>query len=226
MFWEDKGYLISKSKYNENNIIAEFYTEFHGKKSGLIFGATSKKIKNYLIIGNKFHLNFNTKNETKIGNFKVEIDKLNTPFYLEDKKRLFCIIYAMNLIKILTVENQENKNIYFLIENFFIFLSSNFWIREFILWELNVLKNIGYDLNFNDYVSNKNTKMDNSYIVKSNNIIKKIPNFLIDKKYENINSSDLYDGLKIVGDFLDKTVLKPNNIHYPASRHNFTNLIK
>ena len=95
MFWEDKGYLISKSKYNENNIIAEFYTEFHGKKSGLIFGATSKKIKNYLIIGNKFHLNFNTKNETKIGNFKVEIDKLNTPFYLEDKKRLFCIIYAI-----------------------------------------------------------------------------------------------------------------------------------
>ena len=38
--------------------IVEFYTENHGKCSGLIFGATSKKIKNYLEIGNKFHLNY------------------------------------------------------------------------------------------------------------------------------------------------------------------------
>ena len=73
MFWEDKGYLISKSKYNENNIIAEFYTEYHGKKSGLIFGATSKKIKNYLQIGNKLYLNYNYKTDTKLGYFKSEI---------------------------------------------------------------------------------------------------------------------------------------------------------
>ena len=44
MQWNDKGYLISKTKYNENSVIAEFFTERHGKCSGIIFGATSKKI--------------------------------------------------------------------------------------------------------------------------------------------------------------------------------------
>ena len=54
MHWDDIGYLISKNKYNENSVIADFFTEQHGKCSGMIFGATSKKIKNYLQIGNKF----------------------------------------------------------------------------------------------------------------------------------------------------------------------------
>ena len=58
MNWDDTGYLISKNKYNENSVIADFFTEKHGKCSGIIFGATSKKTKNYLQIGNKFHLNY------------------------------------------------------------------------------------------------------------------------------------------------------------------------
>ena len=40
MNWNDRGYLISKSRYNENSVIAEFFTENHGKISGIIFGGT------------------------------------------------------------------------------------------------------------------------------------------------------------------------------------------
>ena len=63
---EDKGYLLSKNRYNENSVISEIFTQNHGKISGIIFGATSKKLKNYLQIGNKFHINFNTKNNKLI----------------------------------------------------------------------------------------------------------------------------------------------------------------
>ena len=35
MKFEDKGFLISKKKYNENSVIAEFYCENHGKWSVL-----------------------------------------------------------------------------------------------------------------------------------------------------------------------------------------------
>ena len=45
----DEGFLISKNRYSENSLIAELYTKDHGKISGIIFGGTSKKIKNYLI---------------------------------------------------------------------------------------------------------------------------------------------------------------------------------
>ena len=83
MKWNDTGFLLSKTKYNENSIIAEFFTLNNGKVIGLIFGATSKKIKNYLEIGNLLHLNFSSNSPDKIGNFKVEIFKANTPFFFE-----------------------------------------------------------------------------------------------------------------------------------------------
>ena len=73
MIWDDKGYLLSKNKYSENSIISEVFTKDHGKVSGIIFGGTSKKIKNYLQIGNKIHVNLNSKNDNKLGYFKVEI---------------------------------------------------------------------------------------------------------------------------------------------------------
>ncbi len=224
MNWQDKGFLISRNKYNENSIISEFYTENHGKITGTIFGATSKKIKNYLLIGNKFHLNFNSKQENKAGYFKVEIDRFYTPLYLEDKKKLYCIIYAMNILKILTVENQENKKIYFLINNFFDLLNKKNWLVNIIFWELEIFKILGYDINFNDYVKNKIINGDSKFVVESNNKI--IPDFLINKDISINSINEIINGFKIVGDFLDKTILKPNNINYPVSRYEFINLIK
>ena len=71
----DQGFLINKFKYNENSIIADFYTKQSGKTSGIIFGGTSKNIKGYLQIGNYFHLNLNSKNETRVSSIKAEIIK-------------------------------------------------------------------------------------------------------------------------------------------------------
>ena len=223
MRWQDKGYLLSLNKYNENSAIAEFFTENNGKVSGVIFGASSKKIKNYLFVGNKFHLNFNFKQDSKIGYFKVEIDEVNTPNYLDIKKKLFCIIYTMNLVKILTVENQESKSIYNLLINFFSLLKDNNWLIDFIFWELRFYKCIGYDINFKNYVKNIVVDGDEKFIVESTNKI--IPSFLIKNDVYPTNKKDIIVGFNLVGDFLDKTILRPNNINFPISRNEFGKLI-
>ena len=224
MNWQDKGYLLSLNKYNENSSIAEFYTENNGKIVGVIFGSTSKKIKSYLLIGNKFHINSNLREDGRLGYLKVEIDEIKTPVYLENKKKLFCIIYCMNLIKILTAENENNIEIYNLLEKLFKIIEFDNWLVEFLYLELNILKSVGYDINFKDYVVNKNINGQTKYIVDSSQKI--IPNFLIDKKISPENLKDIYKGFSIVGDFLDKTIIKPNNKNYPSSRNDFVNLLK
>ena len=224
MNWQDKGYLLSLNKYNENSSIAEFFTENNGKVVGVIFGSTSKKIKSYLLIGNKFHINSKLREDGRLGYLKVEIDEIKTPVYLENKKKLFCIIYCMNLIKILTVENESNMEIYFLLEKLFKIIDLDNWLVEFLYLELNILKSIGYDINFKDYVVNKNINGQTKYIVDSSQKI--IPNFLIDKNISPENLKDIYSGFSIVGDFLDKTIIKPNNKNYPSSRNDFVNLLK
>ena len=224
MNWQDKGYLLSLNKYNENSSIAEFFTENNGKIVGIIFGSTSKKIKSYLLIGNKFHINSKLREDGRLGYLKVEIDEIKTPVYLENKKKLFCIIYCMNLIKILTVENVSNMEIYSLLEKLFKIIDFDNWLLEFLYLELNIFKSIGYDINFKDYVVNKNINGESKYVVDSSQKI--IPNFLIDKKIIPENEKDIYSGYSIVGDFLDKTIIKPNNKSFPSSRNDFTNLLK
>ncbi len=220
MKFEDEGFLLSKNKYNENSVIAEFFTKNNGKVSGIIFGATSVKIKNFLLIGNHFNIQFNSKNQNKAGYFKTEIEKIFTPHFLDDKIKLNCILYSLNLIKILTVENQSNKKIYNQLFNLFELLNREEWIKTFIFWELEVIKLVGYDIDFNDYIDQKKIKIDDPY-VKSIDGSKKIPVFLLKKNNSIINYEVLKDGLKIVGDFLNKTILIPNNINFPLSRIEF-----
>ena len=225
MNWQDIGFLLTKNKFSENNSIVEFYTKNHGKVTGVIYGSTSKKIKNYLLIGNKFHLNFNSKNDTKIGYFKLEIDQIITPLFMENKNKLLCISYAMNLIKLLTVEDQKNVNVFFLADNLKNILNNNKWLLKFIFWELSFYKCVGYDIEFKDYVSKKIDINGNiKYFVKSTK--KNIPNFLIDKNFEIDNYDELLNGFKVVGDYLEKTILKTIGINYPSSRSNLYASIK
>lgn len=226
MNWDDNAYLVSKNRYSENSIIAEVFTENHGKISGIIFGGTSKKIKNYLQIGNKVYVNYNTKNSTRIGYFKIEILKPFTPLYFDNSKKLSCISSAMNLIKLLTAEAQSNIDIFDLINNFFEILKSKHWIKEYIFWELELVKLLGYDLELKKMVEKEIVNEQTKYFVKSSKETKIVPNFLIEDTENETDLNDLLKGLKLVSDYLEKSILKPNNINLPSSRLYFVNLLK
>ena len=223
MNWDDVGYLLSKNRYNENSLIAEIFTEKHGKTSGIIFGGTSKKIKNYLQIGNKLYTNFNSKSENRIGYFKVEILKAFSPNYFDNSNKLYCISCAMSLIKILTAESQKNEGIYKLINDFYKLLEESDWLKKYIFWELDLLSIIGFNLDLKKIVSKELIDNKILYVAKSSTDKKIVPNFLVEKNDKSENIKDLLNGLKLVGDFMDKSILKPNNVNYPISRNQFIN---
>jgi len=226
MNWIDEGFLISKNRYSENSLIVELYTKDHGKISGIIFGGTSKKIKNYLQIGNKLHVNYNSKNDNRIGYFKIEILNAYSPLYFDHKQKLSCITSATNLIKILTAESQTNNKVYKLIENFFLTLKDNDWLKKYIFWELELLKLLGYDLELKNLVKSDIIENETIYYASSSKEKKYVPNFLIEKDLKVNDVKILLNGLKLVGDYIDKTILKPNNLNYPNSRLLFINSFK
>ena len=226
MNWIDEGFLISKNRYSENSLIAEIYTKDRGKTSGLIFGGTSKKIKNYLQIGNRLHVNYSSKSDNRIGYFKTEILNAYSPLYFDHKQKLSCITSATNLIKILTADSQSNIKVYHLIENLFFILNNKDWLKKYIFWELDLLKVLGYDLELESLVEKDTIENKTVYYASSSTEKKYVPNFLIDKDIEVSDLKTLLNGLKLVGDYLDKTILKPNNLNYPNSRLLFINSLK
>ena len=220
MNWTDKGILLSKNKFQENSTIVNFYTKNHGKCSGIIFGASSKKIKNYLQIGNELHLNYNSKSNDSFGYFKVEILKVNTPIFFPQKRSLYCINSALNLVKLLTVENQENISIYELVHRLFLILEEENWYISYIFWELDFLRLIGFDLDVNKYAK-KESNGKNEFYINTNLKRIKVPNFLISKEEDNVNNQDIVDGLNLISEYLQTNLFLPNNINFPHQRKKF-----
>ena len=221
----DEGFLVNKLKYNENSIIADFYTRENGRTSGIIFGGMSKKIKGYLEIGNYFHLNLNSKNDSKIFSIKAEILKAYTPIYFNNQKKLYCIVAAMSLIKNLTPENEENAEIFNLIENLFNILEKNNWLKNYVNWELMLLKYLGYDLNLKNIVHKENVKNNEFFYVKSATQKKIVPNFLINENIENVDYIEILKGFTIVSNYMEKNIFSPNNMKIPTQRKEFENLL-
>ena len=132
----------------------------------------------------------------------------------------------MNLIKLLTVENQLNLNIYNLIEEFYIFIEDKNWINKLVFWELELLKIIGYDLSLKSIVNEEIVDNKKLYFVSNSSEKKYNPSFLVERNNDVVDFNQILSGLKLVNDYLDKSILKPNNISPPKSRIEFFNIIK
>ena len=226
MIWSDRGFLLTKIPFQENSIIANFYTRKHGKTPGIIYGATSKKIKNYLQNGNELYLEYHSKNDSSLGYFKIEIIKPLTSRFFSEKKKLNCIVSMLELIKILTVDGQQNKKIYDLINDFFKILDNQNWEIDYIYWELSLLKFIGFDLNISDYCKSEIIENEKKYFIESTSKKIIVPNFLIENNRENITDKDIFNSLNLISEYLKKNILIPNNINFPFSRNNFIKFFK
>ena len=132
----------------------------------------------------------------------------------------------MNLIKILTAEAQSNGKVYELIKKFFLILSNHDWLKRYIFWELELLKILGYDLELEKLVEKDIIENQTIYYASSSTEKKYVPNFMIEKNLEVDDLKTLLNGLKLVSDYLDKTILKPNNLTYPDSRLLFINSLR
>ena len=221
MQWKDEGFLLSKNNYAENSIIIEVFTLNHGKCSGIVYGGTSKKIKNYLQVGNKIDVNLRAKNDNKLGYFKIEIIDAISPFFFDDNKKLHCLFSSLNLLKTVLPERLSYNSIYILFSNFLNELkSSDNWIIHYIFWEMNLLREIGFDMNLTSNSFSKTDSKKNMIIVNIDNEKINIPSFMVERKFENIDTKSIYYALKFIGKFLEKNILIPNNLNYPISRKN------
>ena len=109
---------------------------------------------------------------------------------------------------------------------FFLILNDKYWLKKYIFWELELLKLLGYDLELKNIVKEEVFENKKRYYVFNNNDKKIIPNFLVEKNNEIVELNQIFNGLKLVTDYLEKSILKPNNISHPKSRIEFLNIIK
>ena len=115
-------------------------------------------------------------------------------------------------------DSQPNKKIYDSFEKLVNSINLENWIFLYIFFEINLIKELGYDTNLvehlNDIKDNKN------YVkIKIDGFIYEIPNYLIQKKIpENFTNLLIRKSLLFTRQVMQNKFFIPNNLIFPKSR--------
>ncbi len=217
MKWESEGFLLSKRKFRENANIINVFTSKYGKMGGIVYGANSRKIRNYLQISNKIFTFYNSKSENKIGYFKTELIHPISPKYFNDKKRTSALLSLTSILDVLLPESQPYKELYRTLEEFINNLDSQKWPYLYLFWELLLIKELGFDQDLEKYNSDIHEKR--IIDIKIDSIKYKVPYFIVNKSLpENIDSGLIRMGLNFTRSVLVNKFFLPNNLKFPRPR--------
>ena len=214
MNWEDEGYLLSKKKFRENAIIISAFTNNYGKISGIVYGGTSRKIKNYLQVGNKIFIIHNSKSRNKLGYLKTEIIEAISPRYFNDKKKSYLLLSITDLLNSILPDEEAYKNIYSSLNDLIKSLEYKNWPIIYSFWEVNLIKELGFG-----FKMDKTDSVEELISLKIDNIIYKVPKFIINGEIpENYSKKTINLALSFTRNLLVNKFFLPNNLFLPRSR--------
>jgi DNA repair protein RecO (recombination protein O) len=217
MNWQDEGFLLSKIKFRENANIINVFTQKYGKISGIVYGGNSRKIRNFLQISNKIIVFYTSKSENRIGYFKTELVEAISPKYFNNKKKTTSLLSLSSILNLLLPDSQPYVNLFTSVEKFLKNLDEENWILNYINWELNLLKELGFD----PFLEQFFVKPDDTFVHKTieiDNIRYQVPVFLLKKNTEIINNKDILTALSFTRNLLSNKFFLPNNLIFPKAR--------
>jgi|TARA_B110000971_G_scaffold189562_1_gene199971 DNA repair protein RecO (recombination protein O) len=218
MNWQDEGFLLSKIKFRENANIINVFTNTRGKVSGIVYGGSSRKIRNFLQISNKIFMIYSSKSENRLGYFKTELVEAISPKYFNDKKKTTALLSSSSILNLLLPESQSYQKLYISLEN----LLKNFdkvnWIIHYIYWELILLKELGFDPYLEQFFE-KNNNNSIQKTIEIDNVKYQVPTFLLlKKKIDIVDSKEISTALSFTRNILNNKFFLPNNLLLPKSR--------
>ena len=226
----DEGIIISKSIFGETSLILKIFSSQYGIISGLYKGGLTSKNKYLLELGNIVDFEKNSRLDSQLGIFKIDLKESYLSYIFNNKLKLTIFITILDLIKALIVEKENIEDFYFLTKNLIIILQKEDEIKNYLLWELKLLEAIGFGLDFSKCVIT--SRVDDLYYLSpktGKSVIKEIgekyhnklfiiPQFFLNPSLQNITTQELSLGFKISTHFLDNFAKEYNKI-IPLSRN-------
>jgi DNA repair protein RecO (recombination protein O) len=219
MNWEDEGFLLSKIKFRENANIINVFTNERGKVSGIVYGGTSRKIRNFLQISNKIFVIHSSKSENRLGYFKTELVEAVSPKYFNDKKKTTALLSITSILNLLLPESQPYKRLFVSLNNLLTDLDKENWIPLYISWELTLLKELGFDPFLEQFILDNDDESEKYKIIEIDNIKYQVPIFLLlRKKNIDLDNKQISMALSFTRNILTNKFFFPNNLMFPKSR--------
>ena len=123
-----------------------------------------------------------------------------------------------SILNLLLPEAQPYKNLFNSVEIFLKDLNKENWVSNYIYWELNLLKELGFDPYLEQFSKNLDKNLDHK-IIEIDNTKYQVPIFLLKKREDvTIEDKNLSTGLSFTRNLLSNKFFLPNNLIFPKAR--------
>ncbi len=230
MNFSDEGYIIHLRRHGENALIVTLLSREHGKITGYVQGALSKKKLGIFQLGNALSFNAYARLEENMPSLRgVELVKAHAANFMQSPEKLavlesFCALFDAAVA--------EKENLEFLAESvdaFFEALDTSQWLNKYALAEFRLLDFLGIGLDLSccaatgtrenlAFVSPKSGKAVclDAGLPYADKLFR-FPYAVVDKNYAP-SLSEVADLLKLTGYFLNKNFFQIHNLQFPNNR--------
>ena len=226
MIHRDEGIIVFSKKIKDNDLFIKVLSSDNKIISGMVYGGNSSKKKSIFQIDYFIDYSITQKNINIVPSFTAEIIKPFISSIINDKFKSYSLLSILSLVNLSIVEGQQVKGLYKSVKTLIeIMTIEKHWISFFCEWLFQLLKMIGYQI---DYQSNKNyiyfnlinQKFENSII--ENSII--FPHHLLEHSGK-LSYSEVKAIFVIFESIYTKNHLDNINYKMPINFINFKNKI-
>lgn len=232
MQWSDEGIVLSVRPHGETSVIAELLTSSHGRHLGLVRGGRSRRLRPVLQPGNLVQANWRARLSEHLGGYTVELADAHAARVLDDRAGLAGLNTLTALARLLPEREPHAR----LFEASCLVLGalarSEHWPVLLVRWEMGLLVELGFGLDLDAcaatgvtgnliYVSPKSGRAvsrDGGEPYKEK--LLPLPAFLLpgNGEGETPTASDVANGFRLTGYFLNKHVWGPRELKPPSAR--------
>jgi DNA repair protein RecO (recombination protein O) len=217
MYISDLGIVLSVDKLQEDALIVNIFSQKYGLCSGVVRGIKNKHI---YIAGNLIKFEKKARLSDHIGSIKSEIVKAFGSMVIHDKLKLYALNSIVNLIRLAIKPSQEYSELFLsLLE----YISNKFDLYDYIIMELNILREMGYGLTLDScvvtgsrddliYVSPKSGHAVSATSgERYKNLMLRLPEFLKLGAFP-IHLQEIEDAFNLTGYFLKRYIVNDNMV--------------
>lgn len=228
--WSSQGIVISLNKFGEDQAILQLFSQDRGIISGMIKRYNNQKVTQIYNQGNIVNFTWKARLEQHLGYLSCELVENTSLRFFDNYKKLLALNSICQIIKYSLPEQEPNCLLYNKLLDFFAKLkTSNDWLKDYILFEITLLKELGFGLDLTKCAVTETRKNLTHVSPKSGKAVSKsiaedyldklliLPAFVNDNT-KTPNNTDLFQGLKLSLHFLNKNILSVRKIKIPSSR--------
>jgi DNA repair protein RecO (recombination protein O) len=229
MQWSEEGIVLAVRRHGETSVILEVLTRGHGRSLGLVRGGRSRAMRPVLLAGNSVLVTWRARLEDHLGMFTAELAKPRAARLMDDAFKLAGLSAVVGLALLLP-EREPHPRIYdatmLLLERM---EDDAVWPALMARWELGLLEELGFGLDLgrcaatgsNQALAYVSPRTGRAVSLEAGEPYRdrllKLPQFLTEAG-GSPDASDVAEGLKLTGYFLERHILNPRGLTAPGAR--------